>query len=365
MRGDQLSTFMAEALRLASLARGRTSPNPMVGAVIVKGDKVIGKGYHHQAGTPHAEVHALNEAGEEAKGSTVYVTLEPCSHFGRTPPCAQALIRSGVRKVVIAMQDPNPLVSGRGIEQLRAAGIEVEIGDMEAEARTLNEVFIKHITTGLPFVVFKTAMSLDGKIATSGGESRWITGEETRQWTHSLRDRYDGIMVGINTILADNPALTCRVANGKDPVRLVVDSHLRLPLQSQVISSSLSSPLYVATTTAAPPGKLTALKNLGVHIFIYDYCRVPLKQFMQDIANQGVTGILLEGGATLAWSMLEENLIDKVHFCIAPKLIGGHNAPSPFGGAGVEHISQAFRLDNLAMETIGEDYVFTGYTHAC
>ncbi len=359
-----MSTYMAEALRLAALAAGRTSPNPLVGAVIVKDGEVIGRGYHHKAGTPHAEVHALAEAGDKAAEATAYVSLEPCSHYGRTPPCVQALIQAGVKKVVIAMEDPNPLVSGKGITQLQAAGIEVEVGDMEQEARRLNEVFIKFITTLLPFVVFKTAMSLDGKISTSAGESRWITGPVTRQWVHSLRNRYDGIMVGINTVLADDPELTCRIPGGRDPVRLVVDSKLRLPLGARIIRSSVTAPLILGTTTQAPSGKIFSLEATGVQVLVYDEPQVPLKQFMLDLAKLEITSILLEGGSTVAWSMLEAGLVDKVHFCIAPKLIGGAGAPGPLGGRGASKLAKALALGDLQHERSGSDIIITAYTGA-
>jgi diaminohydroxyphosphoribosylaminopyrimidine deaminase / 5-amino-6-(5-phosphoribosylamino)uracil reductase len=357
-----LSEYMALALELAQQATGRTSPNPLVGAVIVKDGKVVGQGYHQQAGTPHAEVHALKEAGDRAKGSTIYVTLEPCSHYGRTPPCAKALIEAGVSKVVSAMEDPFPLVAGRGFKMLREAGIEVQVGDLEHEARRVNEVFIKHVTTGLPFVVYKTAMSLDGKISTTKGESQWITGEDTRAWVHKLRDRYDGIMVGINTVLEDNPSLNCRIPGGKDPHRLLVDSKLSLPLSAKLISSSPSAPLIVATTSNASEQKVKALEDLGVQVLVYSGTQVPLHEFLQDLGKRNITGILLEGGATLAWSMFEAGLVDKTHFCVAPKLLGGNSAPGPLGGKGVECLSEAISLCDLQVEQIGQDFVFTGYT---
>ena len=359
-----MSKYMAEALNLAGLALGNTSPNPLVGAVIVNTGETVGRGYHHRAGTPHAEVHALRQAGESARGATVYVTLEPCSHYGRTPPCAHALISAGVSKVVIAMQDPNPLVAGTGIKLLRNAGIEVIVGDMEQEARRLNEVFIKYITTQTPFVVFKTAMSLDGKIATSQGDSRWITGEPAREFVHTLRHQYDAIMVGINTVLTDDPQLTCRMPGGKDPVRLVVDSKLRLPLAAKVLSSSPSSSLIVGTTQLAAKAKITELERLGVQVLVYEGAQVPLPQFMLDLGQLGVTGILLEGGSTLGWSMLAQNLIDKVHFCIAPKLIGGTQSPGPIGGQGFASLQDCLQLQDLQVDKIGSDFIFTGYPFA-
>ncbi|MDA8442153.1 MAG: bifunctional diaminohydroxyphosphoribosylaminopyrimidine deaminase/5-amino-6-(5-phosphoribosylamino)uracil reductase RibD [Peptococcaceae bacterium] len=356
-----MSVYMAEALRLAALAIGRTSPNPLVGAVVVRDDKIIGRGYHQKAGTPHAEIHALAEAGKAARGATVYVTLEPCSHHGRTPPCSDALIKAEVNKVVIAMRDPNPLVAGEGIAQLQRAGIVVEVGDQAPEAARLNEVFLKYIATKLPFVTFKTAMSLDGKIATAGGESRWITGSETRQWVHRLRDCYDAILVGSGTVLADNPELTARIPNGRNPIRLVVDSRLRIPLSAKLLSGAQTTPVIIATTHLAPQAKIAALQALGVQIMRYESAQVPLPQFFRDLGQIEITSILCEGGSTLAAALFTQALIDKVHFCIAPKIIGGDAAPGPIGGNGIAVLKDALQLHELDVQHHGSDLILTGY----
>ena len=256
---------MREALRIARNAEGRTSPNPLVGAVIVRDGKIIAEGWHRQAGTPHAEIHALNMAGSLARGATLYVTLEPCSHFGRTPPCAKAIIDAGIKKVVAAMSDPNPKVAGRGFEILRSAGVEVEVGILEAEAHKLNEIFIKWVTHKLPFVTLKFACSLDGKIATSSGESQWISCEASRKFTHHLRDINDAILIGVGTVLADNPSLTTRLVEGKNPIRVIVDSKARTPLDAKVVTDK-SARTIVAVTENASPEKISALKNFGVEI---------------------------------------------------------------------------------------------------
>lgn len=323
--------FMKRALELAAMALGRTSPNPLVGCVIVKDDKILGEGFHHKAGTPHAEIHALAAAGDQAHGATAYVTLEPCSHFGRTPPCADALIRAKLRRVVVAMKDPNPLVAGRGLERLREAGIQVDVGLLLKEALLLNETFIKSITAGLPFVVYKSAMTLDGKIATETGDSQWISNEISRQYVHQLRDRYDVILVGSQTILQDNPALTCRLPSGKDPIRLIVDGKLIIDEHAQVLTSSKFSPCIIATSLSASREKVERLQSLHqVEVWQYNTERhVPLEKLMRDLVQRGWISVLLEGGGGLAGALLQEKLVDKAEFFIAPKLVGG-NGPSPF-----------------------------------
>ncbi|TGE36959.1 bifunctional diaminohydroxyphosphoribosylaminopyrimidine deaminase/5-amino-6-(5-phosphoribosylamino)uracil reductase RibD [Desulfosporosinus fructosivorans] len=355
--------FMKRALDLAIKAMGRTSPNPLVGCVIAKDDQIVGEGYHLKAGTPHAEVHALADAGELARDATAYVTLEPCSHFGRTPPCAEALIRAGVKRVVVAMSDPNPLVSGRGIARLREIGIQVDVGLMCQEASLINEVFIKAITTGLPFVVYKTAMTLDGKIATETGDSRWVSSEGSRQYVHQLRDRYDVILAGSETVLIDNPALTCRLPSGRDPIRLIVDGKLRIPENAQVLSSSALSPCVIATTQAASREKLGRLNLLsGVEVWQYDTPRhVPLEKLLCDLVRRGWTSVLLEGGGGLAGTLIKEQCVDKVEFFIAPKLVGG-NGPSPLSGLHIQHMSDALELHDLLFDMNSGDLHVTGYT---
>ena len=352
--------FMREALRIAKNAEGRTSPNPMVGAVIVRDGKIIAEGWHRKAGTPHAEIHALNMAGELAKNSIMYVTLEPCSHFGRTPPCANKIVESGIKKVFVAMKDLNPKVAGRGIEILRNAGIDVEVGLLENEAKKLNEVFLKWVTKKIPFVTAKFACSLDGKIATVGGESKWITSEESRKFSHHLRNIHDGIMVGIGTVLADNPNLTARIENGKNPVRIIIDSMARTPLESNVVRDGMAKTI-IAVTKKAPPEKISALKNLGIEIIETDGEKVDLKFLMEELARREITSVLLEGGGTLHFSMLKKNLVDKVCAFIAPKIIGGQNALTAVEGSGFEKLSDAVRLKNLSSEKIGEDILISGY----
>ena len=353
--------FMAEALRIAKNAEGRTSPNPMVGAVIVRDGKIIAEGWHRKAGTPHAEIHALNMAGELSKDSTMYVTLEPCSHFGRTPPCANKIVDAGIKKVVIAMKDPNPLVAGRGIEILKNAGIEVEVGILEDDARRLNEVFLKYITKKIPFVTAKFACSLDGKISTVTGESQWISCEESRNFVHHLRDVNDGIMVGIGTVLADNPSLTARIENGKNPVRIVVDSMARTPLDSKFLNDGATKNI-IAVTENAPTEKISALQNLGAEIITAGNNQVDLKILMAELARREITSVLLEGGGTLNFSMFRAGLIDKVFAFVAPKIIGGKNAHSPVAGNGFEKLSDAVQLENLTAEKIGTDILICGYT---
>ena len=353
--------FMEQALQLAARASGRTSPNPLVGCVIVKDGRVVGEGFHQKAGTPHAEVHALAAAGEKARESTVYVNLEPCSHFGRTPPCADALIRAGVKRVVVAMVDPNPLVSGRGINRLRAAGIQVDVGLLSEEARILNEVFVKSIQTGFPFVVYKAAMTLDGKLATNTGDSRWVSSEKSREYAHYLRNRYDVIMVGSETVLKDDPALTCRIPGGRDPVRLIVDGQLRIPENARVLSSSESAPCILATTMAAPQDKIKQLKNRqGLEIWQYETSRyVPLPQLFKDLVWRGWTSVLLEGGGGLAGVLMKEKLIDKIEFFLAPKFVG--NGPSPLSGLPIQRMAEAVPVDirDVSLET--GDLRVTGY----
>ena len=353
--------YMQEALSIAANARGRTSPNPMVGAVIVKDNRIIAEGWHRQTGTPHAEVHALNMADDLAKGATLYVTLEPCSHFGRTPPCANAIVEAGIKRVVAAMSDPNPKVAGRGFQILRDAGIEVEVGICEEEARKLNEVFIKWVTTNIPFVTLKFAMSLDGKIATSTGQSQWITSEKSRCRGHKLRDLHDGIMVGINTVLADNPSLTTRFEGGKNPVRIIVDSKARIPLDSHVLTDGQSKTI-IATTKNSPSDRVNALEKAGAEIiFCGDENTVNLDFLMNELAKREITSILVEGGGTLSFSLLEAGLVDKIYAFIAPKIIGGREALTPVEGNGFAKLSDAVNLKNITTEMIGNDILITGY----
>ncbi len=358
--------YMKMALDLAAKAMGRTSPNPMVGAVVVRDGEVVGKGFHARAGTPHAEVLALQNAGERARGSTLYVTLEPCCHFGRTGPCTEAVIQAGVGRVVAAMADPNPLVAGRGLARLKSAGLEVHCGVMEEEARKLNEVFIKYITSGMPFVVMKAAVSLDGKIATREGDSQWITGPEAREFGHRLRDRYDAVLVGVNTVLADNPLLTTRLPEGgRDPVRLVLDSLARTPPGSAVINRSSQAPTIIVTTDRAPRDRVRLLEQAGAVVLAVPAGdsggRVDIRALMRTLAEREITSVLIEGGGEVHASALASGVVDKVAWFVAPKLIGGREAPGPLGGLGIDRLSEAVSLDRVSVARMGNDIFVEGY----
>lgn len=355
--------YMQQALAIARYATGRTSPNPLVGAVIVKDGRIVGQGWHRKAGTPHAEVHALAQAGELAKGATVYVTLEPCSHHGRTGPCADALIEAGVKKVVVAMTDPNPEVAGNGLVRLRAAGIEVVEGVLTAEAASINEVFLKWITTGMPFGILKTAMTLDGKIASHTGHSKWITSEAAREYVHKLRDIYDGILVGVGTILADNPKLTTRLPEGgHNPVRIIVDTRARTPLTANVVTDK-QAPTIIAVGREAPVERIEALQKLGIEVVVLEQNSqgVDLRQLFKVLGERRITSVFIEGGATINASLLADNLIDKVYAFVAPKIIGGKSAPGPVGGTGVDTVDQAILLENITTQTVGDDILISGY----
>jgi diaminohydroxyphosphoribosylaminopyrimidine deaminase/5-amino-6-(5-phosphoribosylamino)uracil reductase len=357
--------YMQRALKLAGLASGQTSPNPMVGAVVVKDGLVIGEGYHHRAGTPHAEVNALRQAGVEATGSIIYVSLEPCCHFGRTPPCTEAIIKAGLKRVVIATRDPNPLVAGQGIEALQDAGLEVQVGLLEREALRLNEAFIKYITVHTPFVTLKSAASLDGKVATSSGESQWITGAEARCRVHRMRAASDAVLTGIGTVLADNPLLTARLDEPvKQPLRVIVDSKLQLPVESQLVQTARS----VSTVVATVSGQGTAERRdalLEHRMEIWDLPEVggdvDLQALMELLGRRDVLSVLLEAGPTLNAGALKAGIVDKIVLFLAPKIIGGLHAPGPVGGAGVDHLSEARPLSDLQCRTVGCDLMISGY----
>lgn len=356
--------YMQMALNLAAKARGRTSPNPMVGAVVVKEGKVIGRGYHRQAGTPHAEVIALNEAGVEARGATLYVTMEPCCHYGRTGPCTEAVIKAGIARVVVAMEDPNPLVAGRGIKRIKEAGVEVTLGVMEDEARELNEVFVKYIVTGKPFVVAKVAMSLDGKIAARTGRSKWITSPEARNYGQQMRDWYDAIMVGIGTVLADDPFLTTRLPDGKgrDPVRVILDSRARIPLTARVLNLQSDAPTIIAVTAAAPPARVEALRRTGAEVMVVnDGPQVDICKLVKLLGEKEITSVLIEGGSAVHASAFNAGIVDKAAWFIAPKIIGGREAPGPVGGTGADDPSEAIELEMVKVRRLGTDILIEGY----
>lgn len=353
--------MMQRAIVLARKGTGKTSPNPAVGCVIVRDGIIVGEGWHKKAGSHHAEINALHDASEKSRGADVYVTLEPCSHFGKTPPCADALIAAQVAKVFIGMVDPNPKVSGKGIAKLRAAGIEVVTSVLEDHCRLLNEPFIKHVTTGLPFVILKIAMTMDGKIATAKRDSKWITNDKSRRYVHRLRSRFDAIMVGVGTVICDDPLLTSRITRGRDPVRIIVDSQLRIPMHSQVLNNSSSARTVIATTSGDDQ-KRSRLQLLGTEI-IHCPCtnnRVDLRELLKILGDRGFQSIFLEGGAELAGEALRQGLVDKCMFFYAPKLIAGEGI-GPFSGTGVGIMADAFKLEATSITTIYDDILIQGY----
>lgn len=362
---NEQEAYMKRALEIAKGGWGRTNPNPLVGAVLVKNGEIIGEGFHEGAGCAHAEVAAINNAKQEVRGSTLYVSLEPCSHYGRTPPCAQAVINAGIREVVAAMQDPNPAVSGQGFSMLRNAGVEVVAGVLEGDARKLNEIFIKFITCRRPFVLMKTAMTLDGKIASVCGDSKWITGIGARQYVHTIRDRVASVMVGINTVLADDPALTTRLASGKgkDPVRIVADSRGAIPLDSRVINVESPSGVILATTSLLGKEKEKQLEDKGVHIL--KLCgndgHVDLAKLMDELYRLDIDSVLLEGGGSLNAAALNSGIVDKIMAFIAPKIIGGEEAKTPVEGRGTVRMKDAIKLEDVNVRRFDEDILVEGY----
>jgi diaminohydroxyphosphoribosylaminopyrimidine deaminase/5-amino-6-(5-phosphoribosylamino)uracil reductase len=362
--------YMKKALALAARARGMTSPNPLVGAVLVKNGKVIAEGYHKKAGTPHAEVIAIENAVEKAKGATLYVSLEPCCHKEkRTPPCTRKIIASGIKKIVIAMKDPNPRVSGKGIEELEKAGIKVVSGVLAEKAVALNEFYIKHITTGMPFVVLKVAMTLDGKIATPEGESKWITGEKARTAVHSLRGSVDAILTAIGTIKADNPQLTCRTAEDRNPARVIIDPSLEVRADSNVMC--IPPETIIATRRLAETGgpkaeiveKKRVLLSKGAQILEYSGEKVEMKWLMKELGRMGIISVLVEGGSSLNSYCLENGIVDKVMFFIAPKIIGGRKSFPAVGGRSFRRLEEAYQVKDVTVKRIGEDILVEGYIH--
>lgn len=351
--------YMQRALTLAKKGIGTTSPNPVVGCVIVKDGTIIGEGWHKRAGGHHAEVHALEMAGAGARGADVYVTLEPCSHTGRTPPCSDALIRTGVKRVVVGMNDPNPQVNGSGLKALQQAGIETVCGVLEKECRAVNRPFIKFITTGQPYVTYKCAMTLDGKIASVTGESCWISCEASRTVVHRMRSQSDAIMVGVDTIISDNPQLTVRHVKGHDPLRVIVDSHLRTPESVSVLSGALAQGTLIATTETNPRVHLRYL-HTGASVLV---CRslngmVDLHDLWNKLGERGVQSLLLEGGSHLAGEALKRGLIDQCIFFYAPKVVGSDGF-SPFAITGTTDMSQSIKFHDLSMRHIGTDIMVT------
>lgn len=351
--------YMRRAMELAERGVGFTNPNPMVGAVIVKGGKVIGEGWHERCGEWHAERNAFKNCTVPAEGATMYVTLEPCCHYGKTPPCTEAIIEHGIARVVVGMEDPNPLVAGKGIALLREAGIEVVCGVEEEALREQNRVFLKYISTKLPWVAMKTAMTLDGKIATRTGDSKWITGAEARAYVHELRHRFMAIVVGIGTAVADDPLLNCRIEGRgvRQPIRVVVDSNARLSLDSQLVNTAGEYRTIVAHTRFAPEESVKALREAGVEMLL---CKekeglVDVRNLLELLGQSGIDSILLEGGGSLNYTFLAEGLADELYAFIAPKIVGGMNAKTPVEGAGMEKMADAINLELENVLNIGHD----------
>ncbi len=366
MTGNDDHKFMRRALELAGTAYGRTSPNPLVGAVLVKDGQVLGEGCHRKAGTPHAEINALNAAGwEKARGASIYISLEPCSHYGRTAPCALALIEAGVAEAVIATLDPNPQVSGKGVQMLQEAGIKTRVGVLADEAKRQNEFFFKYISSGRPFVSLKIAMTLDGKIATGTGDSRWITGEVSRNYVHQLRNVYDGIMVGIGTVLKDNPRLNTRldIEGKRDPVRIIIDGRLDLPPDSIVAQTARGQKTLVFTAEDTKQEKADLLMDSGLQIIRVggNPDRLNIEEVLDKLGRMEIMSLMLEGGAEINGYMLEKQLVDKLYWFIAPKIIGGRASPSPIGGKGIKIMNQAIVLKSITTKCFADDLLVTGY----
>ncbi|MBI4686819.1 MAG: bifunctional diaminohydroxyphosphoribosylaminopyrimidine deaminase/5-amino-6-(5-phosphoribosylamino)uracil reductase RibD [Nitrospirae bacterium] len=355
--------FMKKTIALAAKAKGRTSPNPMVGALIVKNGRVISADYHRQAGMPHAEALALKKAGKKAVGAVLYINLEPCCHTDkRTPPCTKAIINTGIKKVVIAMRDPNPKVNAGGIKELINAGIETEVGIMEEEAKRLNEAYIKFITKKEPFVILKAGQSIDGKIATSTGESKWITSEDARRHVHRLRSEMDAVLVGIGTVLKDNPLLTSRIKGGRDPQRIIVDSKLQIPLTAKLLKHK-DGKTIIATTNNADKEKIRQLKNYGVQILkVKNKNRmVDLKALMKELGRLHIMSVLIEGGSSINASALSSGIVDKILFFVAPKIIGGVDSITSIGGRSPVSLKGSVKVKGLKARKIGENILLEGY----
>ncbi len=352
--------YMLEAIELAKKGIGKVSPNPMVGAVIVKDGKIIGRGYHRKFGEFHAERNAILECEEDMNNAQMYVTLEPCCHYGKTPPCTEIIISSGIKKVFVGCTDDNPIVENKGIDILRKNGIEVVVGVLEKECRKLNEIFFHYIKNKTPFVIMKYAMTADGKIATRTGSSKWISGESSRKHVHFTRKRVSAIMVGIGTVLADNPMLNCRIEEGFDPIRIICDSSLKIPIESNIVQTADKIPTIIATGNKFNIEKKKMLLEKNVRILEFNSEKPNLRELMQILGKEGIDSVLIEGGGTFNYSALSEGIVDKVHLYIAPKIFGGKEAKSPVMGLGVEKAGQAFTLKTDNFQSIGDD-IFIEY----
>ncbi len=356
--------YMRRAISLARRGSGRVNPNPLVGAVIVRDGEILGEGWHECYGQLHAERNAIahaKEAGNRLEGSTIYVTLEPCCHYGKTPPCTEAIIEEKIARVVVGSDDPNPKVAGKGFARLREEGIEVITHFLKEECDAINDVFFHYIRTSRPFVAMKYAMTMDGKIACHTGHSQWVTGEESRAYVQKLRNHYKGIMVGIGTVLADDPTLNCRMEGGRNPVRIVCDSHLRIPLDCRLVRTAGEYPLIVACVEGADPEKRTALTRAGAEVIPLPACggSLDLNFLMDELGERRIDGILLEGGGTLNAAALEAGIVQKAYCFIAPKIFGGAEARSPVEGKGKDRADEAWRFRKISVEEFGEDLLIT------
>ena len=347
--------YMARALELAALGEGAVNPNPLVGAVVVKNNKVIGEGYHKKYGGPHAEVFALEMAGEEARGADIYVTLEPCSHYGKTPPCAKKIIEMGIKRCIVASLDPNPLVSGRGIKMLQEAGIEVITGVMDKEAKELNRVFMKYISEKTSYLFLKCGITLDGKIATKTGNSKWITNELAREKVQKLRNKYMGIMVGINTVIKDDPSLTARIENGRDPYRIVIDPNLDISLESKFVNFQDGKSIVITSESNREKEKVSELEERKVKLVYLEGTNFKISDILKKTGELGIDGILLEGGSYLISKAFEEKAIDGGEIFIAPKILGDEKAISFVKGFSVENIADGFELENVKINSYGNN----------
>ena len=357
--------FMNMALDLAAKGQGFTSPNPMVGAVVVKNDQVVGKGYHKIAGGPHAEVNALEAAGEFAKGATLYVTLEPCNHTGRTPPCTRKILELGVARVVAAMKDPNPKVAGNGAELLKQNGVQVTTGVCEAQAQQQNEAFVKYVRTGRPFVMAKCAATLDGRIATRTGDSRWVTGESARRYVHQLRHRTDAIMVGINTIRNDDPSLTTRLpgSQGSDPARVILDSHLTISPDARVLQQASAAPTILVAGLPVAGNKKRTLEEAGARVLEVALKNdlIDMNALMEQLGAMELTSLLIEGGSRVLASAFNRAVVDKVFFFYAPKILGGDDGVPICSGPGAELMDECIGIRDIAVHRLGDDVLIEGY----
>ncbi|MBW1782912.1 MAG: bifunctional diaminohydroxyphosphoribosylaminopyrimidine deaminase/5-amino-6-(5-phosphoribosylamino)uracil reductase RibD [Deltaproteobacteria bacterium] len=357
--------FMKLALREARKGLGRTSPNPMVGAVIVREGAVVAKGYHRRAGLPHAEIEALRRVGHVSPGDTLYVTLEPCNHVGRTPPCTQAILNSGIRRVVVGMKDPNPSVAGGGCAFLKAHDIEVTVGVLETECRRLNEDFLTFVLHRRPFVIAKSALTMDGWTATSTGHSKWITNDTSRAFVHRLRDRVDAVMVGIGTVLSDDPSLTTRLSRGrgKDPLRIIVDTHLKTPLDAKIVTQRSTADTLIVIGQNERTGDREAFQTQGVSILVCPAKggRIDLSALMTRLGEMSVSSLLVEGGAAITGTMLRERLIDKFYIFVAPKLLGGDDGIPMAAGPGPKTMDASLVLKEIKVKRFGDDTLIRGY----